>query len=271
MFSLSLFFLRFPLFRPIRRFINYHSYEGLEKEVFGLVFKNPIGAAGTSMKDGSKIIGALSDFGYGFIEVELDRQSLEGDLRAGESEVPVFARVAISGDNRTEDEIIASSDRLFSKLYDFADGFVIARNPLDPNPLLDDEGFVCELLDSILSTRLSEDVYKPVLLKVGAGIERSMLETLLDFCRLSGVDGIIVEGDSLDKVHVTLHNIVEKSSGRFPVVVSAPFASAEEASDALGKGASLLLLKPFKGNAIPRPKDILRGLEAETAEKSQES
>lgn len=270
MFSPSLFFLRFPLFRPIRRFLNSHSYEGLEEEAFGLLFKNPVGAAGASMKDGSKIIGALSDFGYGFIEVDLDRQSLE-DLRAGESSVPVFARITISGDNRTEDEIISYSDRLFSKLYDFADGFVIARNPLDSNPLLDDEGFISELLDSLLSTRLSEETYKPILLKVNAGIERSLLEVLLGYCRLSGVDGIVVEGDSLSEVHVTLHEIVTKSSGRFPVVVSAPFASAEEASEALGKGASLILLKPFKGNSIPRPKAILRGLEAEILDNSQES
>lgn len=266
MFSVSLFFHRFPLFRPIRRFLYSHSYAGVEKEAFGFQFRNPLGAAGTSMKDGSKIIAALSDFGYGFIEVDGNRDTIE-DLKAGGSAVPVFARLSISGANLTEDEIISSSDRLFSKLYDFADAFVISRNPLDTNPLLTDEVFVGDLLDSLITTRLSEEIYKPVLVKVVASIERGMLETLLNYSRLSGIDGIIVEGDSVDESMKTLAEIVRKTSGRFPVIVSAPFTNAQEASEALAQGADLLILRPFNGSPIPHPKGILRALEDDFLEK----
>lgn len=266
MFSISLFFLRFPLFRPIRRFLYSHNFFGLEKEAFGLSFKNPLGAAGTSMKDGSKIINALSDFGYGFIEVEGSRESLD-ELKAGESAVPVFANIAVTCNNRPEDEVISTTDRLFSTLYDFADAFVVSRNTLDSNPLLMDEGFVCDLLDRLISTRLSEDTYKPILLKLHVPIDRGMLDTLIDYSRLSGIDGIIIEGDSLEKALKTLSDVIKKTSGRFPVLVSAPFTNAQEVSDAFGKGASLLLLRPFKGSPIPRPKAYLRGLEDEILEK----
>ena len=141
--------------------------------------------------------------------------------------------------------------------------FVIDRNPLDPNPLLTDESFISDLLDDIITTRLSEETYKPVLLKLGTSVDRGQVEYLIDYCRLSGIDGILIESDSLEKARRMLSGIVKKTSGRFPVVVSAPFTSIEEASDALGKGASLLMLHPFKGSPIPRPKGILRGLEAE--------
>lgn len=260
MFSPSLFIRRFPLFRPIRRFLYTHSYVGLEKEALGFQLRNPVGAAGTAIPDGSRIIGALSDFGYGFIEVDGSLDSIQ-DLREGESAVPVFACIPVSCDNRTEEEVISSTDRLFSKLYDFADAFIIARNPLDPNPLLDDEMFVSDLLDNILSTRLSEETYKPVLLKVFCDTERGRLESLLSYCRLSGIDGIVVESDSSESAVKMLTQIVKMVSGRYPVIVSAPFSSAEEASDALEKGASLLLLKPVRGNIIPRPKTFLRYLE----------
>ena len=266
MFSISLFFLRFPIFRPLRRFFNIHSYVGLEKEALGFNLKNPVGAAGSSMKDGSKIIQALSDFGYGFIEVDGNNDSIE-DLKAGGSAVPVFARLTISAGNLTEDETITSYDRLFSKLYDFADAFVISRNELDSSPLLTDEGFVGDLLDSLISTRLSEEIYKPIMVKVEDSIERGLLDTLLNFSRLSGIDGIIIESDSIDKSMKSLSEIVKKTSGRFPVIVSAPFTNAQEATEALSKGASLILMRPCNANSIPRPKTILRGLENEILEK----
>ena len=262
MFSLGLFLRRFPLFRPIRRFFHSHSYKGLEKEVFGLKLSNPVGAAGTAIKDGGLIMGALSDFGYGFIEVDGNRETLEY-LRRGESSVPVFASLKVACNNRSEEDTIASAERLFSTLYDFADAFVVCRDLTDPNPILTDEAFVTDLLDRLISTRLSEEEYKPLLVKVESSFDPSLLDVLTGYCRLSGIDGIVVEGDSLPEALETMENIVKKTSSRFPVVLSAPFRLASEASDALAKGASLLLLRPFRGSPIPRPKEILRVLEDE--------
>lgn len=262
MFSFGLFFRRFPLFRPIRRFLHTHNYKGLEKEIFGLKLSNPVGAAGTAIRDGGMIMGALSDYGYGFIEVDGNRQTLEY-LRRGESSVPVFASLKVACANRSEEDTIASAERLFSTLYDFADAFVISRDLTDPNPLLTDESFVTDLLDRLISTRLSEEEYKPLLVKVESSIDSQLLDILTGYCRLSGIDGIVVEGDSLPEAVETMAGIVRKTSARFPVVLSAPFRLASEASDALGKGASLLLLRPFKGSPIPRPKEILRVLEDE--------
>ena len=83
-------------------------------------------------------MGALSDYGYGFIEVDGNRETLEY-LKRGESSVPVFASLKVACANRSEDDTIASAERLFSTLYDFADAFVICRDLTDPNPLLTDE------------------------------------------------------------------------------------------------------------------------------------
>ncbi len=262
MFSLGLFLRRLPLLRPIRRFFYTHSFTGLRKEIFGLKLANPIGAAGTSIKDGGRIMGALSDFGYGFIEVEGSRETLEY-LRRGESDVPVFACIKVTCANRSEEDTISSTDRLFSTLYDFADGFVLSRDLSDPNPLLTDESFVRDLLEDIISTRLSEEIYKPLLVKVDTSMDPGLIDTLVGFCRLSGIDGIVLEGDSVAEAVDLASGIVEKTSARFPVVVSAPFRMASEASEAFSKGISLLMLKPYKGNPIPHPKDILRVLEDE--------
>lgn len=262
MFSLGLFLRRFPLFRPIRRFFHSHSYKGLDREVFGLKLSNPVGAAGTAIKDGGMIMGALSDFGYGFIEVDGNRETLDY-LRRGESSVPVFASLKVACANRSEEDTIASAERLYSTLYDFADAFVVCRDLTDPNPILTDESFVTDLLDRLISTRLSEEEYKPLLVKVESSFDTHLLEVLIGYCRLSGIDGIIVEGDSLPEALEMMESIVKKTSARFPVVLSAPFRLASEATEALGKGASLLLLRPFRGVLIPRPKEILRVLEDE--------
>ena len=42
--------------------------ERLEREVFGLKFKNPVGLAAGFDKD-AKLFNELSDFGFGFIEI----------------------------------------------------------------------------------------------------------------------------------------------------------------------------------------------------------
>lgn len=262
MFSLGLFLRRFPLFRPIRRFFHSHSYKGLDREVFGLKLSNPVGAAGTAIKDGGMIMGALSDFGYGFIEVDGNRETLDY-LRRGESSVPVFASLNVACANRSEEDTIASAERLYSTLYDFADAFVVCRDLTDPNPILTDESFVTDLLDRLISTRLSEEEYKPLLVKVESSFDPHLLNVLIGYCRLSGIDGIIVEGDSLPEALEMMEGIVKKTSARFPVVLSAPFRLASEATEALGKGASLLLLRPFRGAPIPRPKEVLRVLEDE--------
>ena len=61
--------LRFiPFARSIVRLIYGHEYPALEKEVFGIKFRNPVGLAGGLDKNG-EYFDDLANFGFGFVEI----------------------------------------------------------------------------------------------------------------------------------------------------------------------------------------------------------
>ena len=59
---------KIPFVSSIIRFIYNDSSKKIEREVFGLKFKSPVGLAAGFDKD-AKLYNELSDFGFGFIEI----------------------------------------------------------------------------------------------------------------------------------------------------------------------------------------------------------
>jgi len=61
-------FCKIPLGKKIIKYLFENEFPSLEKNLFGLKFKNPVGLAAGFDKNG-KYISELSSFGFGFIEI----------------------------------------------------------------------------------------------------------------------------------------------------------------------------------------------------------
>ena len=206
---------KIPGGRLINRLVHRNRAYGLQREVFGLEFYNPLGL-GAGLDRRGDLYNDLEDFGFSFVEIgPLD---LDG------------TRHAIANlQKEPHDDILAaciSKDiaTCFSLAYDFCDMFVIDMSGgLDP-----------AVLDQIMDIRLTYDEYKPVIIKVSEHIGQQELTVVLEYCMLNGVDGIQVR-KAQDVVLVN-----EISSGRFPVMANCHIKSPVQAAELLEAGASLI-------------------------------
>lgn len=116
--------------------------------------------------------------------------------------------------------------KTFALLYDFVD-FLVVDTESDSggtNELTD----IKDLLDELLSLRLCYERYTRVLVRITDGLTPDEVSTLLDYCRLSGIDGVIVNGAK----HYDFVN--DHTQGRLPVMVRSD--SPQEVLDLCRKG-----------------------------------
>lgn len=120
--------------------------------------------------------------------------------------------------------------RAFALSYDFADILVI-----DPDPSggigSPDVFDITSLLDDLLSLRLCYEKITPIYLRLPKGITQEELKSLLNYCRLSGVDGILAPSLRL------VRDVVQGSQGRMPVIGATE--DTQTALEMLHAGASL--------------------------------
>ncbi|MCR5071342.1 MAG: hypothetical protein K6A62_05395 [Bacteroidales bacterium] len=206
---------RIPGGRLISRWIHNNRPAGLQREVFGIDFYNPIGL-GAGLDIYGELYNDLNNLGFSFVEI--GPMNADGIRRA-------IRRIQQDPQN----DILAAcinEDYLtaFTLAYDFCDFFVI---DLSKNPSTD-------ILDPLLDARLTEEVYKPVVVKLPAALPPSETEDLLDYCLMNGIDGI--ETRSIEQIR----HIVKYTSGRLPVISNHVIETPEQAAEALEAGASLI-------------------------------
>ncbi len=123
--------------------------------------------------------------------------------------------------------------RNFSLSYDFADILVLNPNKNGGINAMDISDTV-SMLDSLLSLRLCYEKYTPVYLRLSNELTPDELNTLLSYSRLSGIDGLAVQGLEIVK------DILELTQGRLPVIGCTE--NPQEALQILEAGASLVEL-----------------------------
>ena len=140
-------------------------------------------------------------------------------------------------------------------LPDFADFIVIDTdsNGGINSPDLPD---IPVLLDELLSLRLCYEQYTPIFLRLPAGLIPEEIQSVLSYCLLSGINGIVAAGIG------TVHQVLECSKGRIPVVGTA--SSPEEATAMLQEGASLIEMEVRPSVALR----LLKTLEKEAKKQS---
>lgn len=287
---------RFPGRYLVRLF---HKYEdpSLKRHVFGLDFPNPVGLAGGFDFNGDHF-NELSNFGFGFLEIgslssepqdagpkprifRINKQKalvnrIEGRnkgvryaidmIQQKRPETILCANITYNISSRKDDEIANDYQTAFSLLYDFVDMFTVNVSRPNSDGLLEvqDRNSLADIMDPLLEFRLCYETYKPVLIKISPDTPMEQLDEMLDYCMLSGVDGVVA-GDTtrhlellsgspkgvsgylsgaplFERSLAVVKHINEHTKGRFPIIACGGITTPEQASQMLAAGASLVQL-----------------------------
>ncbi|MDA9089919.1 quinone-dependent dihydroorotate dehydrogenase [Maribacter arcticus] len=221
----------------------------LERELFGLKFKNPVGLAAGFDKN-AVLYNELSDFGFGFVEIgTLTPKPQDGNPkkrlfrlkadhaiinRMGFNNKGVFEaaeklkkehRVLIGGNigkNKVTPNNEAIKDYLicFDALFDHVDYFVV--NVSSPNTpglreLQDKEPLMAllnelQLENSKLSTR-KKTIRKPILLKIAPDLTDSQLLDIIEIVDTTKIDGVIATNTTISRENLKSHALLIEEAG----------------------------------------------------------
>lgn len=275
-----------------------HGYDqpSLKRQLFGLDFRNPVGLAGGFDPNGDRI-NEMSNFGFGFIEIgSLSTEPQDGGqkprllrfkkqralvnrleaknkgiryaidrIQARRPHIPLCANITYNASSHKDDEIINDYQKAFSLLYDFVDMFTVNVSRPNADGLLEvqDRNALADIIDPLLELRLCYEQYKPILIKVSPDTPYDQLDEMIDYCMLSGVDGVVagdttrhiellnspkatfgyLSGDPLfERSIAVVKHIHEHTKGRFPIIGCGGIMSPAQASEMLSAGASLIQL-----------------------------
>ncbi|MEX2513956.1 MAG: quinone-dependent dihydroorotate dehydrogenase [Cyclobacteriaceae bacterium] len=207
------------------------EHASLEREVFGLKFKNPIGLAAGFDKD-AKLIDEMAQLGFGFIEIgTLTPKAQEGNplprlfrlpknqslmnrmgfnnggveaaaerLKKKKSKILVGGNI---GKNKATPNEQAAEDYLVSlrALHPYVDYFVV--NVSSPNTLnlrdLQDKEPLQKLLSAVKRENDQYSPIKPVLLKIAPDLTDGQLDDIIEIVKETKIDGVIATNTTIDR------------------------------------------------------------------------
>lgn len=203
----------------------------LEREVFGLKFKNPVGLAAGFDKN-AVLYNELADLGFGFVEIgtvtpkpqpgnpkkRLFRLPLDKGIinRMGFNNDGVAAAVAqlkknkgkiIIGGNIGKNTSTAPENytadfvECFEQLHPFVDYFVL--NVSCPNvgshAKLEDVDYLRELIGEIQKRNATQPQQKPILLKIAPDLNPIQLDEIVELVLETQIDGVIASNTSVSR------------------------------------------------------------------------
>lgn len=215
----------------IKSVFNY-KHPSLEREVFGLKFKNPIGLAAGFDKNG-EFIEELANFGFGFIEVgtvtplpqpgndkpRMYRLVKDGAIinRMGFNNkgVDVLARkletvkregLIIGGNigknkNTPNEEAVNDYIKCFDRLFDVVDYFVVnVSSPNTPNlRALQEKEPLKHILNSLQQRNSKKGISRPILLKIAPDLTNTQLDDIVEIVNETGIAGVISSNTTISR------------------------------------------------------------------------
>lgn len=209
----------------------------LEREVFGLKFKNPVGLAAGFDKD-AKMFDELSDLGFGFVEIgTLTPKAQDGNPKKRlfrlKEDAAIINRMGFNNDgvdaaierlkknknvliggnigknkvtpneNAVDDYIIC-----FEKLFDHVDYFVVnVSSPNTPNLReLQDKEPLKKLLGTLQQLNLTKNNPKPILLKIAPDLTDSQLLDIIEIVNETKIAGVIATNTTLSRENLSSEN-----------------------------------------------------------------
>lgn len=205
--------------------------KSLEREVFGLKFKNPVGLAAGFDKN-AVLFNELGDLGFGFVEIGtvtpraqagnpkkrlfrliedggiinrmgFNNDGLEaaiGKLKGNKGKIIIGGNIGKNTDTEPENY---TRDYLecFEGLHPYVDYFVL--NVSCPNvgshAKLEDVEYLRELITEVKKINQSKAVQKPILLKIAPDLNNNQLDEIIDLIAETKIDGIVVSNTSVNR------------------------------------------------------------------------
>ena len=209
----------------------------LEKEFFGIRFKNPVGLAAGFDKD-AKLYKELSNFGFGFVEIgTLTPKPQKGNskkrlFRLTEDEalinrmgfnnqgvqaaIPRLQKnknIIIGGNigkNKTTPNEKATEDYTycFKALYPYVDYFVVnVSSPNTPNLReLQEKKPLTDLLNNLQKINQATEKPKPILLKISPDLNEKQLIDIIAIVKTTKTAGVIATNTTLDRENISSSN-----------------------------------------------------------------
>ncbi|MEI6866148.1 quinone-dependent dihydroorotate dehydrogenase [Flavicella sp.] len=203
----------------------------LERELFGLKFKNPVGLAAGFDKN-AVLFNELGDFGFGFIEIG----TVTPEGQVGNPKKRLFrlkddqgiinrmgfnnagVKAAIENLKKNKEKIIIGGNigkntntpteqytqdycTVFKELHPYVDYFVL--NVSCPNvgshAKLQDKDYLTELIQSVQTLNNKEVQQKPILLKIAPDLNNQQLDEIIELVAETKIDGVIASNTSINR------------------------------------------------------------------------
>lgn len=230
-FLLIKFTSKIPGFTAIFRSLYVVEDVRLERNLFGLTFKNPVGLAAGFDKN-AVLYNELANFGFGFIEIGtvtpkgqagnpkkrlfrlkddqgiinrmgFNNEGLEtaiSQLKKNKGKLILGGNIGKNTDTKPEDY---TKDYLecFNALHPYVDYFVL--NVSCPNvgshAKLNDKGYLEELISAVQKANTVFENQKPILLKIAPDLNDGQLDEIVTLVATTKLDGVIASNTSMDR------------------------------------------------------------------------
>ena len=230
-FSLVKFLSKIPGVPSIFRGMYQIKDKKLERNLFGLTFKNPVGLAAGFDKN-AVLYNELANFGFGFVEIGtvtpkgqvgnpkkrlfrlkddkgiinrmgFNNEGLEAaieQLKKNKGKIIIGGNIGkntnTAPENYTEDYVAC-----FKGLHPYVDYFVL--NVSCPNvsshAKLEDADYLKELITEVQKLNNAEAQQKPILLKIAPDLNNQQLDEIIELVAETKIDGVIASNTSVNR------------------------------------------------------------------------
>lgn len=222
---------RIPGFSSIFRSLFMVNDKRLERNLFGITFRNPVGLAAGFDKN-AVLFNELANFGFGFIEIGtvtpkaqtgnpkkrlfrlkadqgiinrmgFNNEGLEAaisQLKTNKGKLIIGGNIGKNTDTRPE-KYTKDYLECFNALHPYVDYFVL--NVSCPNvgshAKLNDKDYLEELIGAVQKANKSFKKQKPILLKIAPDLNNLQLDEIIELVGATNLDGVIASNTSTDR------------------------------------------------------------------------
>ena len=244
-FKLTKFSLNFPGIKQLWKKAYVLEDERLEKEVFGLKFKNPVGLAAGFDKDG-KLLNELEFLGFGFIELGtvtpkaqignpkkrlfrlvedealinrmgFNNKGLEKlieKLKKRKTSIVIGGNIGKNTDTAPEN-YTQDYTTCFEALHPYVDYFTV--NVSCPNvgshAKLQDKEYLLELLGALININKSKSKEKPILLKIAPDLNHIQLDEIIELIKETNIAGVVSTNTATSREGLKTENLDKIGNG----------------------------------------------------------
>lgn len=225
------FFSKIPGFSLLVKSIYKVDSTKLNRDLFGISFKNPVGLAAGFDKN-AVLFNELADFGFGFVEIgtvtpkgqegnpkqrlfrlvedegiinrmgfnNLGVDEIIKNLKKNKGKIIVGGNIG-KNTNIPEEQYTQDYCEVFNKLHPHVDYFVL--NVSCPNvsshAKLGDKDYLLELISSVKKINSSKDEIRPILLKIAPDLNEGQLDEVIELVAETKLDGVIASNTSVNR------------------------------------------------------------------------